>query len=207
MYISIASFGFLILNIFLDKKGNEIYEIKNEENKNLKLDKEFMDSVVITESTSFKSLPAIYWFTALYTLSCYGSYLPFNFIASGFLTENFFKDLPKSEAEQKAGFYMSIPFAISCVFVPLFGHLVDKFGKRANITVVSSLLGIFGFCSFFFLPPIYGFVIIGFSYSFTATVCWNIISIVVKSENLVMNKYILLNRRNSLLFVLSIKKF
>lgn len=187
MFISIASFSFTIINIIVDKKGDEIYQLdKNKEVKE-NLNKEFYESVVITESTSYRQLPAIYWLTCFYIIFCYGSYMPFNNIASGFLTETFFKHLEKKEAEKKAGIYMSIPFAISCFFVPLFGYLVDLYGKRASITILSSLLGVFGFASFFFLEPIFGFIIIGFSYSLTATVCWNIISLVIKTEMIVIN--------------------
>jgi len=169
----------------VDKKGEEIYEINKHKTTQDNLNKEFYDSVVIAENSSYKHLPAIYWFTCLFIIFGYGSYLPFNNIASGFLTETFFKDLDKQEAEKKAGFYMSIPFAISCFFVPIFGHLVDKYGKRATITLLSSLFGVFGFASFFFLAPVFGFVIIGFSYTLTATVCWNIISIVLKTDEIV----------------------
>lgn len=192
MFISIASFTFTIINIFVDKKGEEIYELKKDKGAKENLNKEFYDSVVIAENTSFRQLPAIYWLTCLFIIFCYGTYMPFNNIASGFLTETFFKDLEKQEAETKAGIYMSIPFAISCFCVPLFGHLVDKFGKRASITLLSSLLGVFGFASFFFLEPVYGFIIIGFSYSLTATVCWNIISVVVKTDAIVNIFYYLL---------------
>jgi nitrate/nitrite transporter NarK len=190
LFVSIASFTFTIITIIVDKKGDKVYGLNKDKESKENLNREFFDSVLITENTSYRQLPAIYWLTCLFIIFCYGSYLPFNNIASGFLTETFFKDLENQEAEKKAGMYMSIPFIISCFFVPLFGHLVDKFGKRASITLLSSLLGVFGFASFFFLAPIFGFIIIGFSYSLTATVCWNIISVVVKNDAIVIIFYL-----------------
>lgn len=156
------------------------------------LKKEYFESVVITQNSHFKNLPAMFWLTNIFTVFCYGAYLPFNFIASGFLIETFLKHLPKETAQQTAGIYMSLPFIISCFFVPIFGCYVDKYGKRANITILSSILGIIGFSTFLCLDPIFGFIIIGFSYSFTSTVVWNIISIVLASSSFVKINFILL---------------
>ena len=171
-----ACYFITIVNIYLDIKGDKIHNIKN--------NSEFSESVIIQE-TNIKNLPNIFWVCTLFTMFCYGAYMPFNYIASGFLIENSFKDLPKEIAVQKAGLYMSIPFMISSVFVAFFGFLLDKVGKRANLAVVSSVLGILGFTSFYFFEPLWGFVLIGFSYSLAATIVWNIMSIILKGNMLV----------------------
>jgi len=177
----------MIINIIVDKKGDDLYKQEYENIVKFRdLNNEFYESVLITEKSSFSQLPSIFWFTTLFTLFCYGSYLPFNSIASGFLTENFFKDLNRKEAERNAGILMSIPFIIACISVPVLGYLIDIYGKRAYLTLISSILGIFGFISFLFIQPIFGFILIGFSYSLTSTVCWNIISIVVKNDSIVI---------------------
>ncbi len=188
MLISIFSFICTILNIIVDKKGDLLYTEDIAITQNDNPNKEFYESVVISKKSSIEDLPPIFWFTTFFIVFCYGSYMPFNFITSGFLTENFFINIPKDEAEKKAGMYMSLPYAISCILVPIIGKIIDKFGKRAYITVLSAFLGIFGFSSFFFLGPIFGFIFIGFSYSLTANVGWNIISIVVNSECIVLIK-------------------
>jgi MFS family permease len=193
LYVSIISFFFSIISIFADYKGEKLYNIID--------DLDLKKSVVTVENSNIKNLPVIYWITTLFTIFCYGSYMPFNFIASGFLTENFFNDIPKSQAEQKAGIYMSIPFAISCIFVPLFGLIVDKYGNRANITFISSILGIFGYTSFFYIAPLFGFITLGFSYSLTATVVWNIFSIVVKGNQLALAIGIISSLINLILFI------
>ncbi len=51
----------------------------------------------------------------------YGSLLPFNYIASGFYITNFLSHLNKQDAKNLAGIYMSAPFVISAVLIPILG--------------------------------------------------------------------------------------
>jgi hypothetical protein len=54
--------------------------------------------------------------------------MPFNNIATDyFLTTSSFKDMAKTEAKHIAGIYMSVPFLISGLFVPIFGNISLKF--------------------------------------------------------------------------------
>jgi len=58
------------------------------------------------------------------TLICgtlYAAVIPFNNIATGYFTTTVFQNIPQSEAKHMAGIYMSLPFLISAIFVPIFG--------------------------------------------------------------------------------------
>ncbi len=144
-------------------------------------------SIIIQENTSIKNLPAIFWLTCLFATITYGYIAPFSFISSGFLTDYFFTNMSKSDAQTKAGIYLSIPAIISVIFVPIFGWLVDSFGKRAYLTFLSSFLGLMTFVSFFFFKePIFGFIIFGTCTSLTSTIVWNILALVVKGDHIVI---------------------
>lgn len=125
---------------------------------------------------------SLFWLITLLCVTLYGGYLPFNYIASGFLTEKYLKNLPKIEAQNSAGLYMSVPFFISAFMVPLYGILIDMYGQRAYLSLVASILGFFSFTMFYYLPPIYAFIMLGMTYSMFASVIWPAISLVVRKD-------------------------
>ena len=142
-------------------------------------------SIIIQDNVSIRNLPTIFWLSCLFATVTYGYLAPFSFISSGFLTDYFFKDLPKKEAQRKAGIFISLPPLISVFGVPFFGWLVDLFGKRAYLTLISSLLGLLCFLSFFILDPLIGFIIYGICSSLTSAVVWSILALVVKGDYIV----------------------
>lgn len=133
-----------------------------------------------------KSLNSLFWLISIICVTLYSAVLPFNYIASGFLTSTVFKDVTnKQQAQEKAGLYMSIPFFISAFLVPIFGTIIDQYGKRAHLTLLSSMLGFASFALFFYLPAMYGLVLLGITYSMFASVIWPAISLVVKKSEVV----------------------
>ena len=126
----------------------------------------------------------MFWLITALCLTLYGAVLPFNYIASGFLTETYFKDMSKIEAQNKAGIYMSVPFFISAFMVPIYGILIDKYGQRANLSLFASFVGLICFTMFYYCPPLLALIILGLTYSMFASVIWPCISLVVK-KNLV----------------------
>ena len=125
----------------------------------------------------------MFWLVTMICLTLYGGYLPFNNISAGFFTENYFKDMKKTEAQHQAGIYMSIPFFLSAFLVPVFGSLIDKYGQRAYLALVASLLGLFSFIMFYFCPPVLALALLGVTYSMFASVVWPAISLVVKKSS------------------------
>jgi MFS family permease len=140
-----------------------------------------LDSVKI-----LKELNSMFWLISIICITLYGAVLPFNYIASGFLTSTVFADVrDKQLAQEKAGIYMSIPFFISAFMVPLYGTVIDKFGQRAYLTLISSVVGLGSFAMFFYLPAAYALVLLGMTYSMFASVIWPAISLVVKKSQVV----------------------
>lgn len=132
--------------------------------------------------SSVKEMNSLYWLITIICITLYGAVLPFNYISSEFFIETHFKGMPKIEAQNKAGIYMSIPFFISAFMVPLYGSLIDKFGQRAYLSLLASFLGLFSFILFFNFTPIAGLIVLGFTYSMFASVIWPAISLVVKKN-------------------------
>ena len=146
------------------------------------VDGQVEEEVEIVDLSSISNLRYIFWILAMICVCLYGGFLPFNNIASAFLTATYFKDLPENEARNKAGVYMSIPFIIGIFFVPLFGYLIDKFGKRAHLSLLSAILGLFCFFLFITITPLIPLIILGLTYSLFASVIWPSIAIVTTKE-------------------------
>jgi len=51
----------------------------------------------------------------------YAIVLPFNYISTGLYTSTFFKDMDKDEAKMLAGIYMSLPYLLSVILLPILG--------------------------------------------------------------------------------------
>ena len=167
-----------------DKLENYVETTENNENEL------GIDSIKI-----LKDFNAMFWLISIICVTLYCAVLPFNYIASGFLTNTIFANIKdKQIAQEKAGLFMSIPFFISAFTVPVFGIIIDKFGQRAYFILLSSLVGLLAFSMFYFISPIYCLVLIGLTYSLFASVIWPAISLVVKKSQVVnINKKIYSN--------------
>ncbi len=151
----------------------------------------------------------------LITLSCiivYGTILPFNNIAQGFLLEKYFCApagvcCPEDplhpgrvntgcdnfkEQTAKVSKIMGIPFIISAVMTPFLGGLIDKIGKRAILITASSGMVIFVH-TFLWLTPsgldnvnmvYYPLIAQGVAYSVYAAALWPSIPHVVESSHI-----------------------
>lgn len=121
----------------------------------------------------------LYWLITVVCLLTYGTVLPFNFIIVNYLTTTHFKEMQTTEARHKAGIYMAIPFFIGALIIPVFGFIIDKYGKRAYLTLVSALLTSIVFLLFFFCDPLFPLILIGITYSMFAAVIWPSISLII----------------------------
>lgn len=87
----------------------------------------------------------------------------------------------------------NIPYYISAILTIGFGYLVDKFGRRTEMLIVSSFLAIF--CNLWFLLaptdsisvnylyPIIGQSVMGIYYSVYVAVLWACVPLCVKEKN------------------------
>ena len=124
------------------------------------------------------------------TVILYSAFAPFNYIATAFFLNTWLKDSNnREEAQNIAGFLMSVPFIIAIFLVPLLGtnifiagYFIDRFGKRAYLLIFASFLSVITYTLFYLINPIVPVIINGISYSIFAGVIWSSISFVIKPE-------------------------
>jgi MFS family permease len=79
--------------------------------------------------------------------------------------------------------------------------MIDKIGKRANMTLIASILGVISFFSFYFVNILISLVILGFCYSIFASVLWPCVALVVEKNNIGLALGIMQSFQNFTLFV------
>lgn len=84
-----------------------------------------------------------------------------------------------------------VPYIMSAFCSPLLGLLIDRFGKRAFITCVSSLILISGFAMSMMMPEcykcyneMYPLVFTGLGYSLYSSAMWGCIPYVVSQRTI-----------------------
>lgn len=127
-----------------------------------------------------KTFPTSYWLSALYGLFLCGSVWPFLALAPDFFHTKFGYS-PKYSGLLGAGFC-----AVSIIFSPIFGELIDRYPIRLEMGMLS---GIFGAGSFMLLgysdfSPILGACVLGLVLAAVTPVCYPIISLVIPPTTL-----------------------
>jgi len=136
--------------------------------------------------TSLSKLGSLFWLISIMCFLLYGSFIPFTNISSAFLIENYFQSstLTIEEIQKKAGLYMSIPFYICSIIVPIVGYLIDLIGQRAYLSLLTSIIGVLAFCMFYFLPPIWPLIMLGINYSLFVSIIWPAIAFVIDDKQI-----------------------
>jgi MFS family permease len=153
-----------------------------------------------------------FWLIALSCIVVYGTILPFNNIAQGFLLEKYFCAPAGICCPEDSGLLgrantgcdnfkvqtasaskiMGVPFLIGAVLTPFLGGIIDKIGKRAILISISSGIVIFVHC-FLWLSPsglenvnlvYYPLIAQGVGYSVYAAALWPSIPHVVDSNHI-----------------------
>ena len=88
-----------------------------------------------------------------------------------------------------AGYLFGIPYIISAIASPFLGAAIDKFGKRALLICMSSIILIIAFTASMIMPEcdkchneIYPLILTGIGYSIYASAIWGSIPYVVAPE-------------------------
>jgi MFS family permease len=130
---------------------------------------------------NISSFDLLFWCCLFNIIFVEVSVLCFNFIASGFLQNRF------DYSVVQAGTIMSITFQMTVVLAPIFGVIVDKYGKRAQLMTLSAIIVLVFHASFMamqssFQPPaaIVLFVVCGIGYALSTVSAWISIPFVVK---------------------------
>ena len=108
------------------------------------------------------------------------------------------------EAQTTAGLVMSEPYVLSALLTPLFGSMVDRYGQRATLVVLSAALlttshALLALTS---LPAPLLLIGIGLGYAVFASVIWPSIPSVVGRQQLGIAYGLVTTLQNSVLFVL-----
>jgi len=89
----------------------------------------------------------------------------------------------------RAGYLFGVPYIISAIFSPFLGAAIDRFGKRAFLICLSSLLLIIGFGSSMMMPEchqcyneLYPLLFTGIGYSIYASAIWGSVPYVVSEK-------------------------
>ncbi len=133
-----------ILYIFLDRRGEKILKLEEDT-------EGASDKIVLSDIKNFK--PS-FWFVTMLCVTFYSAIFPFTALSTDFFVDkwgiarvaessggfvsqvfnNFFHMF------STAGGITSIIIFTSMVAAPFAGHLVDKFGKRATLMIIGSLI-------------------------------------------------------------------
>jgi MFS family permease len=88
-----------------------------------------------------------------------------------------------------AGFLFGVPYIISAIFSPFIGAGIDKFGKRAFLVCMSSVILIIAYTASMIMPEchqcyneVYPLVLTGIGYSIYAAAIWGSVPYVVNPE-------------------------
>ena len=146
-----------------------------------------MQGSLIDDSTSSEriSLADIRLFGAPFWVLCacmicfYGSTMPFTNIAAQVLETKWGLD------GEQSGSLMAVTDTLSAITLPLFGYLVDTYGKRTSLLVLTGLLigsihVMVGFVPQ--VPVLVPLVILGFCYGMFASAFWSSISLLVPAR-------------------------
>ncbi|MCX7909676.1 MAG: MFS transporter [Ignavibacteria bacterium] len=165
---SLVSVIAVLTYFFLDIWARKKYKLQKEQKQ---------DKVIIREA--FKFGPA-FWFITLLCVTFYSAMFPFQTFAIKFFQE------VHNVSREFAGFLSSILTLSAMIMTPLFGLLADKFGKRAKLMILGSLLIIpvyliMGYTKISLFIPM---SIMGIAFSLIPAVMWPSVAYVVDEEKL-----------------------
>ena len=169
--------------IFLDRRGERELALKEEG---------AGEKILLADIKKFTSS---YWFVTLLCLVFYSAIFPFTALSTDFFNTKW--GLPLTAGSEGSFLYQvfynilhmfstaggttTIVIFASMVFAPVFGHVVDSFGRRASMMLVGSLLMIPAFLllAFTMIPPAYPMVMLGAAFVLVPAAMWPSIPLVV----------------------------
>lgn len=171
---------------FLDKRGESVLQLKEEGGG---------DKIVLGDIKKFTSS---YWFVTLLCVTFYSAIFPFTALSTDFFNSKW--GLPLT-AGSEGGFFSQVFYNIfhmfttaggtttiiifaSMIFAPVFGQLVDKYGHRASMMVVGSLLMVPAFLvmGFTMIPPAFPMVMLGAAFVLVPAAMWPSIPLIVEKN-------------------------
>jgi MFS family permease len=94
--------------------------------------------------------------------------------------------LPLQQRIFKVGHWLSFPLVISSIASPLFGIVVDRYGKRIYLLILGTVMLVTSFTMFLSFPPLFPLIFYGIGYSLF-TISWGMIPYMVPGKVVVRN--------------------
>jgi len=121
-----------------------------------------------------------FWFISLLCVTFYSAVFPFQAYAPDILVQKF------KYSEILAGTIASALIFGTMIFTPIFGWLVDRFGKRAKLMMLGSVLLIpcHLMIGYTYIPPVIPIFIVGIALSLVPAALWAAIPMMVPENRL-----------------------
>jgi MFS family permease len=121
-----------------------------------------------------------FWLLAGLCIAFYSCIFPFQTFAQKFLINT------RNVTPGTASLLVGMEPLFSMLLMPVFGYLVDRYGRRASFMVVGSLLlvPVFPMLAYTDIPPVVPMVILGFAFALVPAVLWMSIVFVVDRSRL-----------------------
>jgi MFS family permease len=168
----------------LDRRGEKTLALKEEGGG---------DRIVLGDIRKFTSS---FWYVTLLCVTFYSAIFPFTALSTDFFNSKW--GLPMT-AGSEGGFLSQVFYNIlhmfttaggtttiiifaSMVFAPVFGQLVDRFGRRASMMVIGSLLMVPAYLimAFTMVPPAFPMIMLGASFVLVPAAMWPSIPLIVE---------------------------
>lgn len=172
--------------IILDRKGERALKLKEEGGG---------DKIILADIKRFNGS---YWYVTLLCLTFYSAIFPFTALSTDFFNTKY--GLPMTSPSEGGFFYQvfyniihmfttaggttTIIIFASMIFAPFFGQLIDKFGRRASLMVVGSILMIPAFLTMAFttITPAIPMIVLGLAFVMVPAAMWPSIPLIVEKN-------------------------
>ncbi len=175
-----------IVYIFLDRRGEGVLGLHEEGGG---------DKIVLSDVKKFSGS---YWYVTLLCLTFYSAIFPFTALSTDFFHDKW--GLPLT-AGTEGGFLYQVFYNIlhmfstaggtttiiifaSMVFAPIFGNLLDRFGKRATVMLFGAALMVPAFLTMALtmVPPAIPMVVLGIAFVLVPAAMWPSIPLIVEKN-------------------------
>ena len=121
-----------------------------------------------------------FWLLAALCFAFYGCIFPFQTFGQKFLIE------ARGATPGNASLLVGMEPLFSLAFMPLFGHLVDRYGRRSLFMMLGSLLlvPVFPMLAYTDIPPVIPMALMGLAFAMVPAVLWMAIVFVVDRSRL-----------------------
>ncbi len=172
--------------ILLDRRGEKTLGLQEEGGG---------DKIVVSDIRKFTGS---YWYVTLLCVTFYSAIFPFTALSTDFFHDKW--GLPLT-ADTSGGFFYQVFYNIlhmfttaggtttiiifaSMVFAPIFGKLLDKFGRRASVMLLGSILMVPAYLTMAFttVPPAFPMVVLGAAFVLVPAAMWPSIPLLVEKN-------------------------